>query len=95
MDSPVADSTEVPEEPIGKSEPPSQAVEPSAPPVADRIDRRKKKAGMGLTTKVILLMLLVSLLPGAIYFVLSFQQANDRIVSDTNQMGNKPPMCLQ
>jgi len=36
---------------------------------------------------VILLMLLVSLLPGAIYFVLSFQQANDRIVSDTNQMG--------
>jgi len=87
MDSPVADSTEVPEEPIGKSEPPSQAVEPSAPPAADRIDRRKKKAGMGLTTKVILLMLLVSLLPGAIYFVLSFQQANDRIVSDTNQMG--------
>jgi methyl-accepting chemotaxis protein len=87
MDSPVADSTEVPEEPIDKSEPPSQAVEPSAPPVADRIDRRKKKAGMGLTTKVILLMLLVSLLPGAIYFVLSFQQANDRIVSDTNQMG--------
>jgi methyl-accepting chemotaxis protein len=87
MDSPVADSTEVPEEPIDKSEPPSQAVEPSAPPVADRIDRRKKKAGMGLTTKVILLMLLVSLLPGAIYFVLSFQQANDRIVSDTTQMG--------
>jgi methyl-accepting chemotaxis protein len=87
MDSPVADSTEVPEKTVDKSEPPSQAVEPSAPPVADRIDRRKKKAGMGLTTKVILLMLLVSLLPGAIYFVLSFQQANDRIVSDTNQMG--------
>ena len=58
MDSPVADSTEVPEKTIDKSEPPSQAVEPSAPPVADRIDRRKKKAGMGLTTKVILLMLL-------------------------------------
>jgi methyl-accepting chemotaxis protein len=94
MDSPVADSTEVPEEPIDKSEPPSQAVEPSAPPVADRIDRRKKKAGMGLTTKVILLMLLVSLLPGAIYFVLSFQQANDRIVSDTNQMGKQTAEVL-
>jgi methyl-accepting chemotaxis protein len=94
MDSPVADSTEVPEEPIDKSEPPSQAVEPSAPPVADRIDRRKKKAGMGLTTKVILLMLLVSLLPGAIYFVLSFQQANDRIVSDTTQMGKQTAEVL-
>ncbi|MBC2734658.1 MAG: HAMP domain-containing protein [Desulfobacteraceae bacterium] len=87
MDSAVADSTEVPEETIDKSEPPSQVVEPSAPPVADRIDRRKKKAGMGLTTKVILLMLLVSLLPGTIYFILSFKQANDRIVSDTTQMG--------
>jgi methyl-accepting chemotaxis protein len=94
MDSPVADSTEVPEEPIDKSEPPSQAVEPSAPPVADRVDRRKKKAGMGLTTKVILLMLLVSLLPGAIYFVLSFQQANDRIVSDTTQMGKQTAEVL-
>jgi len=87
MDSPVADSTEVPEETSDKSEPPSQVVEPSAPPVTDRIDRRKKKAGMGLTTKVILLMLLVSLLPGTIYFILSFRQANDRIVSDTTQMG--------
>jgi methyl-accepting chemotaxis protein len=87
MDSPVADSTEVPEETIDKSEPPSQVVEPSAPPVTERIDRRKKKAGMGLTTKVILLMLLVSLLPGTIYFILSFRQANDRIVSDTTQMG--------
>jgi len=94
MDSPVADSTEVPEETIDKSEPPSQAVEPSAPPVADRVDRRKKKAGMGLTTKVILLMLLVSLLPGAIYFVLSFQQANDRIVSDTTQMGKQTAEVL-
>jgi methyl-accepting chemotaxis protein len=94
MDSPVADSTEVPEEPIDKSEPPSQAVEPSAPPVADRIDRRKKKAGMGLTTKVILLMLLVSLLPGTIYFILSFKQANDRIVSDTTQMGKQTAEVL-
>ncbi|MCB2169352.1 MAG: zinc-ribbon domain-containing protein [Deltaproteobacteria bacterium] len=87
MDSPVADSTESPEETIDKSESPSQVVEPSAPPVTDRIDRRKKKRGMGLTTKVILLMLLVSLLPGTIYFILSFQQANDRIVSDTTLMG--------
>ena len=87
MDSPVADSTQAPEETIDKSGPPSQVVEPSAPPVTDRIDRRKKKAGMGLTTKVILLMLLVSLLPGTIYFILSFRQTNERIVSDTTQMG--------
>lgn len=94
MDSPVADSTKVQEETIDKTETPSQAVEPKAPPVADRIDRRKKKAGMGLTTKVILLMLLVSLLPGAIYFILSFQQANDRIVSDTTQMGQQTARAL-
>jgi methyl-accepting chemotaxis protein len=87
MDSPVVNYTEMPEETGSTSEPPSQVAEPSVPPAANRIDRRKKKAGMGLTTKVILLMLLVSLLPGAIYFVLSFQQANDRIVNDTTQMG--------
>ena len=89
IDSPAERTTEVPEETFDNSVPPSQVVEPSTPAVADRIDRRKKKAGMGLTTKVILLMLLVSLLPGTIYFVLSFQQTNDRIVSDTTQMGNQ------
>jgi methyl-accepting chemotaxis protein len=46
-----------------------------------------KRSGFGLTTKVILLMLLVSLLPGAIYFGLSFKQSNERIASETDKTG--------
>jgi methyl-accepting chemotaxis protein len=88
-DSPVVESSGGQEDTLDKSVPPSQFVGPSAPAATDRVDRRKKKTGMGLTTKVILLMLLVSLLPGLIYFALSFQQTGDRIVSDTTQMGNQ------
>jgi methyl-accepting chemotaxis protein len=51
--------------------------------------QEQKRSGMGLTTKVILLMLLVSLLPGAIYFTISFQQTNQRIKDDTNRTGLK------
>lgn len=46
-----------------------------------------KRSGFGLTTKVILLMLLVSLLPGAAYFAISFQQISDQIVSETDKTG--------
>lgn len=48
---------------------------------------KEKKAGMGLTSKVILLMLLVGLLPGISYFALSFNQTNKQIVSETNKTG--------
>lgn len=47
----------------------------------------RKKSGLGLTSKVVFLMLLVSLLPGAVYFALSFQQTNKRIENDTNNYG--------
>ncbi len=47
----------------------------------------KKRAGLGLTAKVILMMLLVSLLPGGIYFALSFNQTSSRIVEETNKNG--------
>ncbi|MEE4242576.1 MAG: cache domain-containing protein [Desulfopila sp.] len=47
-----------------------------------------KRSGFGLTGKVILMMLLVSLLPGAIYFALSFNQTSSRIVTETNKTGN-------
>ncbi len=47
----------------------------------------KKRAGLGLTAKVILMMLLVSLLPGGIYFALSFNQTSSRIVEETNKSG--------
>ena len=66
-----------------------QAMESAQPSVAERVERRKKKKGMGLTTKVILLMLLVSLVPGAIYFAISFKQTNDRIVNDTTRFGTQ------
>lgn len=47
----------------------------------------KKEKGLGLTAKVILLMLLVSLLPGAIYFLLSFKQSGEQITIETNKTG--------
>jgi methyl-accepting chemotaxis protein len=37
--------------------------------------------------KVIVLMLLVSLLPGGLYFALSFKQTNERLISETNSTG--------
>jgi methyl-accepting chemotaxis protein len=81
----------VPKENIDTSQAPSSPTsETAAPSVADRVERRKKKrGGMGLTTKVILLMLLVSLLPGAVYFFISFKQTNDRIISDTTRFGEQ------
>lgn len=69
--------------------PPSRIPEPKTQSSADRVERRKKKSGMGLTTKVILLMLLVSLLPGAIYSIISFKQANDRIINDTTRFNEQ------
>jgi len=47
----------------------------------------KKKSGFGLAGKVVFLMLLVSLLPGAVYFALSFKQTNQRIENDTTNYG--------
>ena len=48
---------------------------------------KERKKGMGLTSKVILLMLLVGLLPGITYFALSFNQTSKQIVSETNKTG--------
>jgi methyl-accepting chemotaxis protein len=50
-------------------------------------EEKKKRSGFGLTSKVILMMLLVSLLPGAVYFALTFNQTSSRIVSETNKTG--------
>ncbi len=47
----------------------------------------QKHSGIGLTSKVILLMLLVSLLPGALYFGLSFKQTSDHIIKETTETG--------
>ncbi|MDR3630600.1 MAG: cache domain-containing protein [Desulfocapsaceae bacterium] len=46
-----------------------------------------KKAGIGLNAKVIIMLLLVSLLPGVAYFAISFNQTNQRIYEETNRSG--------
>jgi len=74
--------------------PPPQVTAAAIPSTAERVERRKKKSGMGLTTKVILLMLLVSLVPGAVYFAISFKQTNDRIVEDTTRFGSQIASAL-
>ncbi|MDJ0622891.1 MAG: cache and HAMP domain-containing protein [Desulfocapsaceae bacterium] len=61
---------------------PSSATTESVP-----VEAAKKRSGLGLTAKVIFLMLLVSLLPGVIYFALSFNQISQQIVSETNKTG--------
>ncbi len=47
----------------------------------------KKRGGIGLTAKIVYLMLIVSLLPGAVYFGLSFKESNERMFSQTNETG--------
>jgi len=74
--------------------PPAQSAEPAASSTANRVARRKKKGGLGLTSKVILLMLLVSLVPGAVYFFISFKQTNDRIIQDTTRFGTQTANSL-
>ncbi len=48
-----------------------------------------KRSGLGLTSKVIFLMLFVSLLPGAVYFAFSFKQTGDYIIQETTNSGIK------
>ena len=89
------DPTETPLNDQTAPEPPPQMPGAAAvSPAADRAARRKKKSGLGLTSKVILLMLLVSLVPGAIYFVISFKQTSDRIVEDTTRFGTQITKAL-
>lgn len=85
---------------VGTSEPPSQqatdtvvaseapaATGASVPPPQEGDKKTKRKGGLGLTYKVTFLMLLVSLLPGAVYFALSFKQTSEQIISETNKTG--------
>ncbi len=73
-----------PEQP--ETEPDAAAA---APKKAAPAEKRRKKSGMGLTAKVVLLMLVVSLIPGGIYFGLSFKQTNDRIFNDNERFGKQ------
>ncbi len=67
---------------------------PPSGSTSEKIEQRKKKSGMGLTAKVVMLMLLVSLIPGGIYFVLSFKQTNDRIYLDNERFGQQITTAL-
>ena len=66
--------------------------EPSLP--SAKADRIKKKSGLGLTFKVVLIMLVVSLIPGGLYFALSFKQTNDRIFYDNERFGKQISSAL-
>jgi methyl-accepting chemotaxis protein len=70
------------EEPIEEI-PTSAAAAPVIP-----VEKVKKRSGLGLTAKVIMLMLVVSLLPGAAYFALSFKQMSDQITMESNKTGS-------
>jgi methyl-accepting chemotaxis protein len=48
-----------------------------------------KGSGLGLTAKVIIMMLLVSLLPGIAYFWITFSQTSERIKDETNRAGQQ------
>ena len=70
---------------VSMEEPPQAAggsTDVVAPPAST-----KKRSGMGLTSKVIFLMLLVSLVPGAAYFAISFNQISEQILDDSNKTG--------
>lgn len=58
-----------------------EASEPAA------VTSEGKRSGLGLTAKVIFLMLIVSILPGAVYFALSINQTSEQIDSQTNKSG--------
>ncbi len=83
---PAATPPEPPATGTAEAEPERTAA---APPPKKRGEARKKRSGMGLTAKVILLMLVVSLIPGGIYFALSFKQNSDRIFTDNERFGNQ------
>jgi methyl-accepting chemotaxis protein len=62
------------------------------PAAAEKMDpavttQLTKGSGLGLTAKVIIMMLLVSLLPGIAYFGITFSQTNERIKDETNRAG--------
>ena len=59
------------------------------------VEKVKKRSGLGLTAKVIMLMLVVSLLPGAAYFALSFKQMSDQITKESNKTGSTVTKQLQ
>ena len=60
------------------------ATEKTDPAVATQFN---KGSGLGLTAKVIIMMLLVSLLPGIAYFGITFNQTHERIKDETNRSG--------
>ena len=48
---------------------------------------QKKRIGLGLTGKVVIMLLLVSLLPGIAYFVLSSRQTSQNVYDETSRTG--------
>lgn len=57
-------------------------------------DTGNTRKGAGLITKVILLMLLVSLVPGAIFFSLLFKETNSSMITDITRSGEQVSQVL-
>lgn len=100
-DKPAAVTTTSTPSPAPEVPPPSPEQPPAAPatasappPKPEKAEKRRKKSGMGLTFKVVLLMLVVSLIPGGIYFALSFKQTSDRILADNERFGKQITRAL-
>jgi methyl-accepting chemotaxis protein len=73
-------SAGVSEEPVAPSNDQAGMSPSSSPP---------KKGGMGLTVKLVLIMLLVSLLPLGIFSFISIQQAEERIIQNQERVGEQ------
>jgi methyl-accepting chemotaxis protein len=89
MDEPyVTDSASAVTIDPGESKVTQSLYDPSAAEKMEAtVQLEKKRSGLGLTAKVILLMLLVSLIPGALYFAVSLQQTSQRIKDELNRSG--------
>lgn len=59
----------------------------SPKPAVSVRETKKQKYRFGLTDKVIFFMLMVSLLPGGIFFALSSKSSHERIMAQTNRTG--------
>lgn len=69
------------------------AKQPTTAPETGEQEFGKRK-GLGLTAKVILLMLLASLLPLAVYFALSFTETSNHIKDETTNSGMRTSTIL-
>jgi methyl-accepting chemotaxis protein len=88
MDDPIVMDSAGPTVDTEESRATQSLYDPAAAEKTDAaVPQETKRTGFGLTAKVIMLMLLASLVPGATYFAISFNQTNQRIKDETSRSG--------